>query len=150
MIIGDLTIADYLSIGAIFSATDSVCTLQVLNQDETPLLYSLVFGEGVVNDATSVVPFNAIQRFDLTHINLAIALEFAGNFFYLFILSTPLGVAHSTDREVALVMLLAYLSYMLAEKFHLSSILTVFFCGIAMSHYTWHNVTDNSKCDLIR
>ncbi|URE35980.1 Sodium hydrogen exchanger [Musa troglodytarum] len=36
-----------LAIGAIFSATDSVCTLQVLNQDETPLLYSLVFGEGV-------------------------------------------------------------------------------------------------------
>ncbi|KVI03980.1 hypothetical protein Ccrd_017706 [Cynara cardunculus var. scolymus] len=43
------------ALGAIFSATDSVCTLQVLNQEETPLLYSLVFGEGVVNDATSVV-----------------------------------------------------------------------------------------------
>lgn len=67
----------------------------MLNQDETPLLYSLVFGEGVVNDATSVVLFNAIQRFDLTHINSAIALEFAGNFFYLFILSTALGVAVS-------------------------------------------------------
>ncbi|CAH2054840.1 unnamed protein product [Thlaspi arvense] len=161
MNIGDLTISDYLAIGAIFSATDSVCTLQVLNQEETPLLYSLVFGEGVVNDATSVVLFNAIQRFDLTHINSTIALEFAGNFFYLFILSTALGVAagllsafiiktlyfgrHSTDREVALMMLLAYLSYMLAELFHLSSILTVFFCGIVMSHYTWHNVTDKSK-----
>ncbi|KAL0708511.1 hypothetical protein Bca4012_074937 [Brassica carinata] len=163
MNIGDLTISDYLAIGAIFSATDSVCTLQVLNKDETPLLYSLVFGEGVVNDATSVVLFNAIQRFDLTHINSTIVLEFAGNFFSLFILSTALGVAagllsaftikklyfgkikHSTDREVALMMLIAYLSYMLAELFHLSSILTVFFCGITMSHYTWHNVTDKSK-----
>lgn len=48
-----------------------------------------------MNDATSVVLFNAIQRFDLTHINSAIALEFAGNFFYLFILSTALGVAVS-------------------------------------------------------
>lgn len=67
----------------------------MLNQEETPLLYSLVFGEGVVNDATSVVLFNAIQRFDLTHINSTIALEFAGNFFYLFILSTALGVAVS-------------------------------------------------------
>ncbi|URE35977.1 Sodium hydrogen exchanger [Musa troglodytarum] len=55
----------HTAIGAIFSATDSVCTLQVLNQDETPLLYSLVFGEGVVNDATSVVLFNALQNFDL-------------------------------------------------------------------------------------
>ncbi|MCE3214966.1 monovalent cation:H+ antiporter, CPA1 (nhx1) [Datura stramonium] len=53
MNIGNLEIGDFLAIGAIFSATDSVCTLQVLSQDETPLLYSLVFGEGVVNDATS-------------------------------------------------------------------------------------------------
>ncbi|XP_019087120.1 PREDICTED: sodium/hydrogen exchanger 3-like [Camelina sativa] len=52
---------------------------------------------------------------------------------------------HSTDPEVALMMLLAYLSYMLAELFHLSSILTVIFCGIVMCHYTWHSVTDKSK-----
>ncbi|EYU43884.1 hypothetical protein MIMGU_mgv1a021876mg, partial [Erythranthe guttata] len=70
-----LAIGDYLAIGAIFAATDSVCTLQVLSQDETPLLYSLVFGEGVVNDATSVVLFNAVQNFDLSHINTAVALK---------------------------------------------------------------------------
>ncbi|XP_024035092.1 sodium/hydrogen exchanger 2 isoform X2 [Citrus clementina] len=161
MNIGTLKIGDYLAIGAIFAATDSVCTLQVLNQDETPLLYSLVFGEGVVNDATSVVLFNAIQSFDLSHINLSIALKFVGSFFYLFIASTMLGVIagllsafiikklymgrHSTDREVALMILMAYLSYMLAELFYLSGILTVFFCGIVMSHYTWHNVTESSR-----
>lgn len=66
--------------------------MQVLNQDETPLLYSLVFGEGVVNDATSVVLFNAIQSFDLNQINSSIALHFLGNFLYLFIASTLLGV----------------------------------------------------------
>lgn len=161
MNIGTLKIGDYLAIGAIFAATDSVCTLQVLNQDETPLLYSLVFGEGVVNDATSVVLFNAIQSFDLSHINLNIALKFVGSFLYLFIASTMLGVIagllsafiikklymgrHSTDREVALMILMAYLSYMLAELFYLSGILTVFFCGIVMSHYTWHNVTESSR-----
>lgn len=66
--------------------------LQVLNQDETPLLYSLVFGEGVVNDATSVVLFNAIQSFDLSAINSKTAFQFIGNFLYLFISSTLLGV----------------------------------------------------------
>ncbi|KAH9620748.1 hypothetical protein KSS87_014606 [Heliosperma pusillum] len=159
--IGTLELGDYLALGAIFAATDSVCTLQVLNQDETPLLYSLVFGEGVVNDATSVVLFNAIQNFDLTHIDHRIALQFSGNFLYLFFASTLLGAVtglfsayiikklyfgrHSTDREVALMMLMAYLSYMLAELFYLSGILTVFFCGIVMSHYTWHNVTESSR-----
>ena len=117
------------AIGAIFAATDSVCTLQVwqisaflqclltvkvpmrhwtslnvmvqvLNQDETPLLYSLVFGEGVVNDATSVVLFNAIQSFDLNHIDPRIALHFIGNFFYLFITSTMLGVLVSLSLSL--------------------------------------------------
>ncbi|XP_072966906.1 sodium/hydrogen exchanger 1-like [Typha angustifolia] len=159
--IGLLEIGDYLAIGAIFSATDSVCTLQVLNQDETPLLYSLVFGEGVVNDATSVVLFNAIQNLDLGHIDALVLLKFVGNFLYLFTTSTFLGAftgllsayiikklyfgRHSTDREVALMILMAYLSYMLAELLDLSGILTVFFCGIVMSHYTWHNVTESSR-----
>lgn len=52
---------------------------------------------------------------------------------------------HSTDREVALMILMAYLSYIIAELFNLSGILTVFFCGIVMSHYTWHNVTESSR-----
>ncbi|KAI3805949.1 hypothetical protein L1987_21837 [Smallanthus sonchifolius] len=159
--IGYLEIKDYLALGAIFSATDSVCTLQVLNQEETPLLYSLVFGEGVVNDATSVVLFNAITNFDLSDMNFYTAFDFAANFFKLFGLSTLLGVfvgllcafiirtlyfgRHSTDREVALMILMAYLSYITAEVFGLSGILTVFFCGIVMSHYAWHNVTHKSQ-----
>ncbi|XP_016196868.1 sodium/hydrogen exchanger 2-like [Arachis ipaensis] len=157
--LGSLKIGDYLAIGAIFSATDSVCTLQVLNQDETPLLYSLVFGEGVVNDATSVVLLKAIQNFDLSHIDFATASELLANFLYLFIASTVLGILvclYLTQEfcslvsclccfEVALMILMAYLSYMLVELFALSAILTMFFCGIVMSHYTWHNVTQSSR-----
>nr|AAP20432.1 Na+/H+ antiporter NHX5 [Zea mays subsp. mays] len=161
MNIGTLDVGDFLAIGAIFSATDSVCTLQVLHQDETPFLYSLVFGEGVVNDATSVVLFNAVQKIQITHINAEVALQVFGNFLYLFSTSTLLGIAtglitsfvlkklyfarHSTTRELAIMMLMAYLSYMLAELFSLSGILTVFFCGVLMSHVTWHNVTESSR-----
>ncbi|KAG6535550.1 hypothetical protein ZIOFF_000572 [Zingiber officinale] len=77
-------------LGVIFSAMDSVYTLQVLNQDETPLLYSLVFGKGVVNDATSVMLFNAIQNFGLVQIDAIIILKFLANFGYLFLTSTLL------------------------------------------------------------
>ncbi|CAD6272930.1 unnamed protein product [Miscanthus lutarioriparius] len=159
--VGPLELGDYLAIGAIFSATDSVCTLQVLNQDETPQLYSLVFGEGVVNDATSVVLFNAIENLDIANFDAIVLLNFVGKFLYLFFTSTILGVAtgllsayiikklcfarHSTDREVSIMILMAYLSYMLSMLLDLSGILTVFFCGIVMSHYTWHNVTESSR-----
>ena len=87
--------AEISALGAIFSATDSVCILQVLNQDDTPFLYSLVFGEGVVNDATSVVLFNAIQHFVIGDISSLNLLKFAGSFLYLFCTSTFLGVAVS-------------------------------------------------------
>ncbi|KAH6786333.1 Na+/H+ exchanger 3 [Perilla frutescens var. hirtella] len=156
-----LTPRDYLGIGTIFSSTDTVCTLQVLHQDETPLLYSLVFGEGVVNDATSVVLFNAIQKLDVNKIDGWTAGQIFVDFLYLFSTSTALGVAsglvtalvlkglyfgrHSSVREISLMVLMAYLSYMLAELLELSGILTVFFCGIFMSHYAWHNVTDSSR-----
>ncbi|KAG8094372.1 hypothetical protein GUJ93_ZPchr0012g21652 [Zizania palustris] len=158
---GDLDAIDYLALGAIFSSTDTVRTLQVISQDETPRLYSLVFGEGVVNDAASVVLFNAIKNLDINRLIGGVALKVISDFLYLFFTSTMLGVTiglstayalkalyfgrHSTDREVALMALMAYLSYMLAELVDLSGILTVFFCGIVMSHYAWHNVTESSR-----
>ncbi|KAK4575937.1 hypothetical protein RGQ29_026769 [Quercus rubra] len=156
-----LTAREYLAIGTIFSSTDTVCTLQVLHQDETPLLYSLVFGEGVVNDATSVVLFNAIQKLDVSRVDGRTVLHVTGDFFYLFLTSTALGVIaglvaayilktlyfgrHSSIREISLMILIAYLSYMLAELLQLSGILTVFFCGILMSHYAWYDMTDSSR-----
>ncbi|KAL4271447.1 hypothetical protein GQ457_13G027000 [Hibiscus cannabinus] len=197
MNIEDLQIGDFLAIGAIFSATDSVarckyvCSksrlqlqslnrncanrfilclfVQILNQDETPLLYSLVFGEGVVNDATSVVLFNAIRALTFltstppllcnlleifcicssqvlcSGVLTGLLSAFIIKKLYLEVKYTGKFFMHSTDREVALMILMAYLSYMLAELFYLSGILTVFFCGIVMSHYTWHNVTESSE-----
>ena len=73
------------------------------------MLYSLVFGEGVVNDATSIVLFNAIQNFDLGHIDAVIVLEFVGNFFKLFVTSTLLGAVVSRimlDLSCALLFLI--------------------------------------------
>ncbi len=56
-----LDLQDCLALGVIFAATDSVAVLQVLKQDRSPLLYSLVFGEGVINDATAVALLRAVQ-----------------------------------------------------------------------------------------
>jgi NhaP-type Na+/H+ or K+/H+ antiporter len=53
--------------GAIFAATDSVATLQVLDKDAMPHLFALVFGEGVVNDAVSVVLLGAVATAAKAH-----------------------------------------------------------------------------------
>ena len=67
----------------------------MLNQDETPLLYSLVFGEGVVNDATSVVLFRAVQTYNFDNFTPLEGLQIGGSFLYLFFSSTILGIAVS-------------------------------------------------------
>lgn len=54
-------IQDILALGAIFATTDSVAVLQVLDKDRSPILFSLVFGEGVINDAAGVALLRAIQ-----------------------------------------------------------------------------------------
>jgi len=59
------------------------------------LLYSLVFGEGVVNDATSVVLFNAIQKLDVTRAGGWTIARVIGDFLYLFFASTALGITVS-------------------------------------------------------
>ncbi|KAA8526891.1 hypothetical protein F0562_008880 [Nyssa sinensis] len=127
---------------------------------------SPVFGEGVVNDATSVVLFNALQELDASRLDGWAAVHVLGDFLYLFSISTVLGVSewsaitscvyapqsidivfqrtvssfcnlifyflhvglltayvlkglylgrHSSVREIALMVLMAYLSYILAE-----------------------------------
>ena len=52
---------DCLALGAIFATTDSVAVIQVLEEDRAPLLFSLVFGEGVINDATTVALLRTVQ-----------------------------------------------------------------------------------------
>lgn len=77
--------------------------IQVLHQDETPRLYSLVFGEGVVNDATVVVLFNTIQHLDVSKLRGWTEFPLFGDFLYLFSTSTVLGVAVSIISQVILV-----------------------------------------------
>eukprot|EP00241_Pyramimonas_parkeae_P002270 CAMPEP_0114245104 /NCGR_PEP_ID=MMETSP0058-20121206/11704_1 /TAXON_ID=36894 /ORGANISM="Pyramimonas parkeae, CCMP726" /LENGTH=517 /DNA_ID=CAMNT_0001358107 /DNA_START=427 /DNA_END=1981 /DNA_ORIENTATION=- len=159
-----INFGDCLAVGAIFASTDSVVALQVIKQDKHPLLYSLAFGEGVLNDATSVVLLGAITHFshpiDLTrgHV-LAMAEVFA----WLFVGSGMLGVAMGLcsallmkhlylgqpdpQREMVLMMATAFFAYGIAEVCGLSSIFAIFFCAITQSHYALHSASP--PCQLV-
>eukprot|EP00899_Mesostigma_viride_P009978 jgi/Mesvir1/18982/Mv18945-RA.1 len=157
---------DCLALGAIFSSTDTVLTLQIISQDKSPLLYSLVFGEGVLNDATSVVLLHTIQKFagERHDLNLATTNMIVMRFIYMFTFSLLLGgaigllsavtvrhvnfshgSAEGSVQEIAVILLQAYLAYLVSELLGLSGIFAVFFCGIVMSHYTWYNVNARSR-----
>ncbi|EIE20808.1 Sodium/hydrogen exchanger, partial [Coccomyxa subellipsoidea C-169] len=89
----NITLADCLALGAIFATTDSVAVLQVLEQDRAPLLFNMVFGEGVINDATTVALLRTVQRLGETpQMNAATVGIIFGKFLYLFAASLLLGL----------------------------------------------------------
>lgn len=48
-------------------------------------------------------------------------------------------------REVFLILLVSYLSYVVSEMCHLSGIMTIFCCGMTMSYYTLYNLSHKSR-----
>lgn len=51
-----------LLFSATICATDSVAALTLLDSDKYPKLFSVVFGEGMVNDAVSIILFKAVTE----------------------------------------------------------------------------------------
>jgi hypothetical protein len=57
------SIQEILLYASVISATDAVAALTFVNETEEPKLYSVLFGEGVVNDAVCIVLYGIIQEF---------------------------------------------------------------------------------------
>jgi sodium/hydrogen exchanger-like protein 6/7/sodium/hydrogen exchanger 8 len=47
---------------ATVSATDSVAALTMIKADKYPKLFSVVFGEGMINDAVAIIIFLSIKN----------------------------------------------------------------------------------------
>ena len=55
------------------------------------------------------------------------------------------SLQHHPVLEVFLIILFGYASYLFAELLELSGIMTLFFWGVIMSHYSYHNISHESK-----
>ena len=153
---------DCIILGTILCNVDLVATLSVMSPTETPQLYSILFGEGVINDAVSIVLFDASLKAGLSeHEDWSDGIQqIIFHFFFLLFGSIMLGVlcglacsfffkrtqiAKDTKRAVSVFTLFAYGSYLLAEVLDMSGIMSVFFCGIAMAHYNWYNLSASAR-----
>jgi sodium/hydrogen exchanger 8 len=153
---------DCIILGTILCNVDLVATLSVMSPTETPQLYSILFGEGVINDAVSIVLFDASLKAGLSdHEDWSDGVQqIILHFFLLLFGSIILGVlcglvcsftfkrtriAKDTKRAVSVFALFAYGSYLLAEVLEMSGIMSVFFCGISMAHYNWYNLSASAR-----
>lgn len=155
-----------------------MAALAIVKESEFPTLNSILFGEGVVNDAVAILIFKSVEKMIEAnhhgeHANEDIidteGVSIGGkeigrtalDFFVLTLSSLGVGIAvglisafvfkhvnslsHHPVLEVFLILLFGYSSYLLAELLSLSGIMCLFFCGVVMSHYSYHNVSDDSK-----
>eukprot|EP00548_Thalassiothrix_antarctica_P003060 CAMPEP_0194147184 /NCGR_PEP_ID=MMETSP0152-20130528/22572_1 /TAXON_ID=1049557 /ORGANISM="Thalassiothrix antarctica, Strain L6-D1" /LENGTH=546 /DNA_ID=CAMNT_0038847893 /DNA_START=187 /DNA_END=1827 /DNA_ORIENTATION=+ len=153
---------ELLTFGALIAATDTVSILGVLKSKQVdPHLFNLVFGESALNDAVALVLFNSLSKvlvadannnLDMLHEAKMFAIEFSviaigspvlGIIFSFFtaIIFKKMDLRKHPSIELCLYILLMYVPYVLAEVFHLSGIVTIFFCGMSARRYIEPNLS---------
>jgi len=157
----ELTIVESFAFGSLISAVDPVATLAIFQAlDIDPVLYMLVFGESVLNDAVAIVmtttillmnhnPYAAMSSgslmlFGFNHfLVMFFASSMLGGAFGLLsaLLLKHFDLSDTPSLEFGFILIFAYLPYGLAEGIHLSGIMAALFCGITMSHYTHFNLS---------
>jgi len=159
----DFSLMDALSFAAVISATDAVAALTFIHEDTEPKLFSILFGEGVVNDAVCIVIYKILTDFQKGggQFSFSSVVSMFGTFVSLFGWSFVIGLGmgiigslilkslkkYSIGRpaECALICLFAYLSYILSEELELSPIIALLFNGIFNSHYSFYNLSFQAR-----
>ncbi|ONK68420.1 uncharacterized protein A4U43_C05F11320 [Asparagus officinalis] len=142
-----LPLVECLMFGALISATDPVTVLAIFQELGTDMnLYALVFGESVLNDAMAISLYRTMSsvRSQASGQNLFILVirfleTFVGS------MSSGLDIENLHNLECCLFVLFPYFSYMLAEGFGLSGIVSILFTGIVMKRYTFSNLSVDSQ-----
>jgi len=150
---------------SLISAVDPVAVLAVFEEIQVnEILYIVVFGESLLNDAVTVVLYHMFEAYvEIEEENIQytdIAKGFA-SFIVVAGGGTIIGVVwgyitgfvtrftnHATVLEPLFVFTMAYLSYLTAEIFHMSGILAITFCGITMKNYVERNVSSKSQTTI--
>ncbi|WVR06487.1 sodium/hydrogen exchanger 3 [Kwoniella sp. DSM 27419] len=155
------TLLECLIFGSTLSATDPVTILAIFNTAKVdPKLYSIIFGESILNDAVSIVMYETLSQFHGEDIYLSSLFHGVGIFLFSFLVSMALGVSfglacslglkHShlssyPHIESCIVALVAYTSYFFSNGIAMSGIVSLLFCGITLKHYAYHTMSKRTQ-----
>ncbi|KAK3295834.1 Sodium/hydrogen exchanger family-domain-containing protein [Chaetomium fimeti] len=159
----DVSWVDAISVGATLSATDPVTILAIFNTFKVdPKLYTIIFGESILNDAVAIVIFESAQSagtkgggigiWSVLHGIWYFLSEFFGSLAIgaLIGVLTALGLKYTYVRryphiESSLVVLIAYATYFFAQAIGMSGIVALLFCGITLKHYAYFNMSRRTQ-----
>ncbi|KAM4694361.1 sodium/hydrogen exchanger 9 [Discoglossus pictus] len=162
---GDFHFTDCLFFGSLMSATDPVTVLAIFHELHVDTdLYTLLFGESVLNDAVAIVLTYSITIYrpkeNPNIFDAAAFFQCVGNFLGIFAGSFAMGSAYAVVTalltkftklcefpmlETGLFFLLSWSAFLSAEAAGLTGIVAVLFCGVTQAHYTYNNLSEESK-----
>ncbi|NXP51659.1 SL9A9 protein, partial [Heliornis fulica] len=153
---------DCLFFGALISATDPVTVLAIFHELHVDTdLYTLLFGESVLNDAVAIVLTYSISIYSPKEnpnaFDAAAFFQSVGNFLGIFAGSFAIGSSYAVHLtkftklcefpmlETGLFFLLSWSAFLSAEAAGLTGIVAVLFCGVTQAHYTYNNLSPDSQ-----
>uniref|UniRef100_A0A8C3ENB5 Sodium/hydrogen exchanger n=1 Tax=Corvus moneduloides TaxID=1196302 RepID=A0A8C3ENB5_CORMO len=153
---------DFLLFGSLIAAVDPVAVLAVFEEVHVnEVLFIIVFGESLLNDAVTVVLYNVFESFvaigapNVTGIEclkgivsffvVSLGGTLVGIFFAFLLSLVSRFTKHVRIIEPGFVFIISYLSYLTAEMLSLSAILAITFCGICCQKYVKANISEQSS-----
>lgn len=158
----ELDMYQILNICSLLISSDIIAAISMINYNDQPKLFSIIYGEGVFNDIVSIILFKTMLQFDKnykfttsapwdifkTSMSTALFSIMVGGLagmmsslmFKIFRFFT-----HSAITETAVIYILAMIAYIIAEMLELSGLISLVSCGITMGHYTWYNLSPQGK-----
>ena len=159
----DLSTIEIILMCSLLCSTDVIAAVSLIKPDKQPKLFSLVFGEGITNDAVSIILFNTVvtysrqsDKFDASSA-LEITISFASlgfqsimcgiitAIFSAYLFKKVRSLTKSPVIECTMVFSIAYVCYVLAELWHISGIISLLTCSVMMANYTWYNMSTQGK-----
>ena len=152
-----------LLFSSVIASTDTVAAMTFIKEDQMPKLFSVLFGEGVLNDAVCIVLYRILSKFDFENksFNFWTILSIVGSFLMMFFFSCFIGIGGgllcsfllkllrrvhlNRVQETSLIIFFAFLTYLTTEMMHFSPIIALLFCGIFMSHYAFYNLSFQAR-----
>ena len=152
-----------LLFSSVIASTDTVAAMTFIKEDQMPKLFSILFGEGVLNDAVCIVLYRILSNFDFENksFNFLTILSIVGSFLMMFFFSCFIGIGGgllcsfllkllrrvhlNRVQETSLIVFFAFLTYLATEMLHFSPIIALLFCGIFMSHYAFYNLSFQAR-----
>ncbi|GFS88130.1 hypothetical protein NPIL_208001 [Nephila pilipes] len=161
----NVSLIEMLLFSSIISAVDPVAVLAVFEEIHVnEVLYIIVFGESLLNDAVTVVLYHMFEGYTEMGIPNILAVDYfsgVASFFVVSLGGTLIGILFGLitaflskyTTSVAVIepmfpFIMGYMSYLTAEMFHLSGILSLISCGITMKNYVEQNISNKSHITL--